>query len=67
MTGLDFKESTAPCYPKGIAYETDHYRVVFYEYSTQGAMITERKHWRAYTLPDGRYVDGEKEYSTQSA
>ena len=61
----EFKESTLPCYPKGIAYETNKHRVVFYEYSTQGSMIREHKHWRAYTKPDGQYADGEKEYTTR--
>ncbi len=65
MNKLDFKESTKPCYPKGIAYETDKYSVVFYEYSTQGTMIRPCKHWRAYTQPNGHYIDGDKEYSTR--
>ena len=65
MTDQDFRESTAPCYPKGIAYETNKYRVVFYEWSTQGHMLREKRHWRAYALSDGMYVDGEKEYNTK--
>ncbi len=72
MTKLDFKESTAPCYPRGIAYETDNYRVVFYEVSTSGGMMRECKHWRAYARinglrgkPFGDYVDGDKIYNTR--
>lgn len=61
----DFRGSVLPCYLEGKAYETDKYRVVFYEYSTQGGITIQRKHWRAYTIPDGRYVDGEKEYNTR--
>jgi hypothetical protein len=64
---MEFKESTLPCYPKGIAYETDKYRVVFYEYSTSWGIISKRSHWRAYTIPDGHHVDGEKEYNTKES
>ncbi len=60
-----FKESQLPCYPKGTAYETAKHSVVFYEYSTMGGILRERKHWRAYTRPDGMYVDGDKEYTTR--
>ena len=65
-TKLEFKESELLCYPSGIAYENDKYRVVFHEVSTYGGMITMRKHWRAYTLPSGMYVDGDKEYHSKN-
>jgi hypothetical protein len=55
---LTFVESSEPCYPKGIAYENKDYRVVFYEWLATGSYaLVKQPHWRAYTLPGGKYVD----------
>jgi len=69
MTKLVFKQSKAPCYIDGKAFDTQgeiqFYRVVFYEVSTTGGMMQLHKHWRAYKYPGGLYVNYEKEYSTR--
>jgi hypothetical protein len=62
---LQFNPSKLLCYPNGKAYENDKYRVVYYEYSLSSSMIHPYLHWKAYTLPNGLYVNGNTEYETK--
>ena len=62
---MEFTESKLLCYNKGDAYETDNFRVVHYDWSTHGGMMTKKHYWRAYKLPSGLFVDGEVEYNTR--
>jgi hypothetical protein len=65
---MEFKQSELECYVDGKAFDSDNYRVVFYEFSSSGANGTylyPDPHWNAYKRfdskgkPLGRYVDTE--------
>ena len=50
----DFKQSKSPCYPAGIAYDSDKYRVVEYQYLADGRLVP--PYWKAYTRTDGMLI-----------
>ena len=63
---MKFKQSELGCYADGKAFDSDNYRVVFYEFSSHGGVyLYPDPHWSAYKRfdkkgkPLGKYVDTE--------